>query len=322
MNHLKAIGAIALSATFTTSALAGGCNSNCNSGKTTAANNHDATMQAVSYAGHSNIVETAVNAGSFNTLAAALQAADLVDALQGDGPFTVFAPTDEAFAKLPKGTVETLLKPENKGLLTSILTYHVVPGRVEAAQVVNLSNAGTLNGQRVEILAGKGGVQIDDANVVKTDISCSNGVIHVIDRVIMPETNDIIETALSAGSFNTLAAAIEAAGLIQALKGDGPFTVFAPTDEAFAKLPKGTVETLLKPENRDKLTEILTYHVVSGRVYANDAVKAETAATLQGDKVRISIKDGSLMINDAKVLTNDIETANGVIHVIDTVILP
>ena len=322
MNHLKAIGAIALSATFTTSALAGGCNSSCSSSNTTASNHHDSTMQAVSYAGHSNTVETAVNAGSFNTLAAALQAADLVDALQGDGPFTVFAPTDEAFAKLPKGTVETLLKPENKGLLTSILTYHVVPGRVEAAQVVNLSNAGTLNGQRVEILAGKGGVQIDDANVVKTDISCSNVVIHVIDRVIMPETNDIIETALSAGSFNTLAAAIEAAGLIQALKGDGPFTVFAPTDEAFAKLPKGTVETLLKPENRDKLTEILTYHVVSGRVYANDAVKAETAATLQGDKVRISIKDGSLMINDAKVLTNDIETANGVIHVIDTVILP
>jgi uncharacterized surface protein with fasciclin (FAS1) repeats len=133
-----------------------------------------------------DIVDTAVAAGQFKTLAAALQAADLVDTLKGEGPFTVFAPTDKAFAKLPEGTVQGLLKPESKGALTGILAYHVVAGSVEAADVVKLSNATTLNGQRVDIAVKDGGVMIDAAKVVVTDIKCSNGVIHVIDTVIMP----------------------------------------------------------------------------------------------------------------------------------------
>ena len=134
-----------------------------------------------------DIVDTAVAAGQFKTLAAALQAADLVDALKGKGPFTVFAPTDAAFEKLPKGTVEGLLKPEAKGALTGILKYHVVPGAVDAAKVVKLSNATTLNGQRVDIAVKGGAVMVDKAKVVVTDIKCSNGVIHVIDSVILPE---------------------------------------------------------------------------------------------------------------------------------------
>ncbi|MDA0809921.1 MAG: fasciclin domain-containing protein, partial [Planctomycetota bacterium] len=133
-----------------------------------------------------DIVDTAVAAGQFKTLAAALQAADLVDALKGKGPFTVFAPTDDAFAKLPKGTVEGLLKPGAKGALTGILTYHVVAGAVDAAKVVKLSNATTLNGQRVDIAVKDGEVTIDNAKVVVTDIECSNGIIHVIDAVILP----------------------------------------------------------------------------------------------------------------------------------------
>lgn len=133
-----------------------------------------------------DIVETAVAAGSFKTLAAALKAADLVDTLKGTGPFTVFAPTDEAFAKLPAGTVENLLKPENKEKLKAILTYHVVAGKVLAADVVKLKTAKTVQGSTVEISAMGGKVKVDNANVVKTDIAASNGVIHVIDTVIMP----------------------------------------------------------------------------------------------------------------------------------------
>src|SRR4051794_23765023 len=134
----------------------------------------------------SDIVDTAVASGQFNTLAKALQAAGLVDTLKGSGPFTVFAPTDEAFAKLPAGAVEDLLKPENKEKLVKILTYHVVPGEVKASQVVKLNQAKTVEGQDVKIKVVGGSVMVDNANVVKTDIVCSNGVIHVIDSVIMP----------------------------------------------------------------------------------------------------------------------------------------
>lgn len=133
-----------------------------------------------------DIVDTAVAAGSFKTLAAALTAAELVDTLKGDGPFTVFAPTDEAFAKLPKGTVEELLKPENKAKLVAVLTYHVVPGKVQAADVVKLKEAKTVQGSAVKIKVDGGKVKVDGANVVKTDIGCKNGVIHVIDAVILP----------------------------------------------------------------------------------------------------------------------------------------
>ena len=133
-----------------------------------------------------DIVDTAVEAGSFKTLAAALKAADLIETLKGKGPFTVFAPTDEAFAKLPKGTVEELLKPENKAKLAGILTYHVVAGKVEAKDAVKLKSAKTVNGASFKISASDAGVMVDKAKVVKTDIQCSNGVIHVIDSVIMP----------------------------------------------------------------------------------------------------------------------------------------
>jgi uncharacterized surface protein with fasciclin (FAS1) repeats len=133
-----------------------------------------------------DIVDTAVAAGQFQTLAAALGAADLVETLKGEGPFTVFAPTDEAFAKLPEGTVESLLKPENRDQLIAILTYHVVPGKVLAADVVELSKAQTVNGQEVSIKVADGGVYINNAAVVATDIAASNGVIHVIDTVILP----------------------------------------------------------------------------------------------------------------------------------------
>jgi transforming growth factor-beta-induced protein len=136
------------------------------------------------------------------------------------------------------------------------------------------------------------------------------------------EKKDIVDTAVAAGSFKTLATALKAAGLIEALKGKGPFTVFAPTDEAFAKLPPGTVETLLEPDNKEKLISILKYHVVPGRVYSEDAVAAKKATTLQGGDLSIIVSDGQAMVNGAKIVATDIDASNGVIHVIDSVILP
>ena len=276
---------------------------------------------AVAQGHKSDIVDTAVAAGSFNTLAAALDAADLIDALKGDGPFTVFAPTDEAFAKLPAGTVETLLKPENKDQLISILTYHVVPGKVKAKKVVKLSAAETLNGQRVDIKVEDGSVMIDGATVTATDIMASNGIIHVIDNVILPNADVIPVVAEKAGVFNTLLAAVKAAGLADVLSSEGPFTVFAPTDEAFAKLPEGTVASLLEPENLDQLQTILKYHVVSGRVYSDAVVKKNKVETLAGEKIRVTTTDG-VKINDANVVATDIDAANGVVHIIDSVLLP
>jgi len=136
------------------------------------------------------------------------------------------------------------------------------------------------------------------------------------------EKKDIVDTAVAAGSFKTLAAALGAAGLVDTLKGDGPFTVFAPTDEAFAKLPAGTVEELLKPENKAKLTDILTYHVVAGKVDAKAAMKLSTATALNKKPITLVVKDGALYLNDSKVTTADVEASNGVIHIIDAVLMP
>jgi len=133
---------------------------------------------------------------------------------------------------------------------------------------------------------------------------------------------DIVDTAVGAGSFNTLVAALKAAGLVETLKGKGPFTVFAPTDDAFKKLPPGTLEDLLKPENKEKLKGILTYHVVAGKVMAKDVVKMKSAKTVNGQSVTISMKDKDVMVDNAKVTKTDIVCSNGVIHVIDAVVLP
>lgn len=272
-------------------------------------------------AAEKDIVQTAIDAGSFKTLAAALQAAGLVDALKGKGPFTVFAPTDAAFAKLPKGTLETLLKPENKSKLAAILTYHVVPARVVAADVKTMP-APTLNGQRIDVAVKDGAVTVDAAKVTATDVLASNGVIHVIDTVILPSDKDVVQTAVDAGSFKTLAMLLDKAGLVGALKGEGPFTVFAPTDEAFAKLPKATLESLLKPENAEQLRKILTYHVVQGRAFSDAVAKGWTGSTLAGVELSTRTKDGQVMVGGSKVTKADIDASNGVIHVIDSVLMP
>ena len=275
-----------------------------------------------------DIVDTAVADGRFKTLVAAVQAAGLVGTLKGKGPFTVLAPTDDAFAKLPAGTVDALLKDLPK--LKDILLYHVVPGKVMAADVLKLDGKmvdTALMDQQVKITVKDGKVYLNDnVQVIITDVETSNGVIHVIDTVLLPpaKMSDIVDTAVADGRFKTLVAAVQAAGLVDTLKGKGPFTVFAPTDDAFAKLPAGTVDALLK--DLPKLKDILLYHVVPGKVMASDVLKLDgkmVDTALMDQQVKITVKDGKVYLNDnVQVIITDVETSNGVIHVIDTVLLP
>jgi len=277
-----------------------------------------------------SIVDVAVGNGSFTTLVGALQATGLVEALAGEGPFTVFAPSDEAFAKLPAGTLESLT-PEQ---LKDILLYHVVAGKVMAADAVALDGqmADTLlEGKQLAISVDGETVMINDAKVVTADVEAGNGVIHVIDSVLLPPTEapaeammgkTIADIAAGDERFSTLVGALVSAGLVDALKGEGPFTVFAPTDDAFAALPAGTLEGLT-PE---QLKNILLYHVVPGKVMAADAVALDGQAAgtlLEGSEIGISVKDGKVFLNDTvEVVITDIVADNGVIHVINAVLLP
>ncbi len=265
-----------------------------------------------------DIVDTAINAGSFSTLVTALEAANLVDTLKGAGPFTVFAPTDDAFNALPTGVLDDLLG--NVTALTEVLTYHVVAGKYMAADVVALTSLTTIQGDDLAITVTGTTVQIDGATVVQTDIEASNGVIHVIDMVVVPGgILDIVQTAQYAGSFSTLVTALEAADLVDVLKGDEPFTVFAPTDDAFAALPQGVLDDLLADQTA--LTEVLTYHVVTGRYMAADVVALTSLTTIQGGNLTITMSNG-VKIDSANIVLTDIECRNGVIHAIDAVLMP
>jgi len=300
-----------------------------------------------------DIVETAAAAGNFTTLLAAAEAADLVDALKAAGPITVFAPTDEAFAALPEGTVDALL--QDVDALTAVLTYHVLPGAVTSDQVIKLSGAETLNGASVTItLTGDGKVKIDDATVIVTDIRATNGIIHVIDAVLIPGANNSakvdplslkatlgsgwIARAVRSGDLNwftkylslntvsrlaglqTLTTAVKAADLQKTLRSGGPFTLFGPTEEAFAALPDGTIEALL--DDPATLSNILLYHVTLGRVKSADVVTLSEATMANGGTVNIAVVNGQVRINDATVLYVDIAARNGVLHIIDGVLIP
>jgi uncharacterized surface protein with fasciclin (FAS1) repeats len=275
-----------------------------------------------------DIVDTAVAAGSFETLVTAVKAAELVDTLKGEGPFTVFAPSDEAFKTLPQEVLDAALA-DPKGLLTDVLTYHVVAGKVMAADVVALTSATTVNGKDISIrVEGDSVILNDTVKVTQTDIECSNGVIHVIDAVLLPpsdeepELADIVDTAVAAGAFETLVTAVKAAELVDTLKGEGPFTVFAPSDEAFKTLPQDVLDAALA-DPKGLLTDVLTYHVVSGKVMAADVVGLSSATTVNGKDIAIKVEGDAVFLNDTvQVVQTDIECTNGVIHVIDAVLLP
>jgi len=268
-----------------------------------------------------DIVETAIEAGSFETLAAALTAADLVDTLKSDGPFTVFAPTDEAFEALGSA-VDDLLLPENKDQLIKVLTYHVVAAdaAIYSTDLEDGALVETVAGPAIAIDLSGSAPMINDAAVASADVEASNGVIHVIDKVLLPP-EDIVAIASGNDDFENLTAAVTAAELVETLQGEGPFTVFAPNDAAFDALGD-TLTDLLLPENKETLAGILTYHVVRGLVGPLDLVNGSLVETVNGSPVAVSIDNGTAKINDASIIATNVVADNGVIHALDTVILP
>ena len=330
-----------------------------------------------------DIVSNVVNAPNLTTLVAAVKAAWLVETLQSDGPFTVFGPDNNAFAKLPAGTVETLVKPENKDLLVKILTYHVVSGKYTTKNLKNWQVLKTVQWWNLKVskvtakMKHKGKIyysttiKLVDENwwmskIIVPNVYQKNGIAHVIDTVLMPKakiemamtndkmmkedsmmkedkmmkettvmvwwnamysSKDIVSNVVNAPNLTTLVAAVKAAWLVETLQSDGPFTVFGPDNNAFAKLPAGTVETLVKPENKDLLVKILTYHVVSGKYTASDLTDGQILTSVQGGKLTINKKDWKVMITDEKwwvsnVIVSDVLQKNGVAHVVDTVLMP
>lgn len=277
-----------------------------------------------------DIVGVAQADPQFSILVEAVVAAGLAATLQGTGPFTVFAPTNAAFAALLTElgvTKEALLA--NKPLLTAVLTYHVLPAQVLAAGVP-LGKAITSVQGGVFKIESNAGLKLTDgrnrvANITKTDVTASNGVIHVIDKVILPADKDVVATAQSLPDFSILVEAVVAAGLVSTLKGTGPFTVFAPTNAAFAALLAElgvTKEALLA--NTALLTKVLTYHVVSGRVLKADVPVGMAIPTVQGESftVNAALKIIDRRGREAGIVGTDVFASNGVIHVIDKVILP
>jgi uncharacterized surface protein with fasciclin (FAS1) repeats len=316
------------------------------------------------------VVKIAAGNTDFSTLVTAIKAADLAETLSGDGPFTVFAPTNAAFAALPDGLVTALLKPENKAILQQILTYHVVSAKLMATDVVagiksgnGMLNATTVSGGKFDVMTEMGKVKIKDAQgnvatVTATDLAGSNGIIHVIDRVMLPAGVDpaallmdepmmakmtsmpaapagpsIAEVASGNKDFSTLVTALGAAGLVETFSSAGDYTVFAPTNAAFDKLPEGTV-TELVTNQQEQLKGILAYHVIPARLTSTQLVEAITAnknyyhlQTLGGKSLVATITDGKVQLiddsgNRSTVIVTDVEASNGIIHGIDTVVLP
>lgn len=290
---------------------------------TTATTTGSTTGTTTPTASVGSIIDVAEGAGDFTTLLAAVDAAGLTDTLATGGPFTVMAPTDDAFAALPKGTVDALLN--DIPALTDILLYHVIDGEVPAGDVVTLSLAGTLNGSDIRITLDGSNVLVGDglnnAMVTVTDVEADNGIIHIIDAVMLPPGTVTDIAVANPDLFSTLTAAVVAAGLDGTLADEtATYTVFAPTDSAFAALPAGTLDTLLADPSGD-LTNILLYHVAADKYTAADVISSTSIPTLYGD-APVTDNMGVYEIAGAPISITDIPAKNGVIHVIDAVMLP
>ncbi|MEM7311290.1 MAG: fasciclin domain-containing protein [Planctomycetota bacterium] len=290
-----------------------------------------APLAAASPAGSGDFIDVLEQSGQFTTLLAAIDAAGLTDEFETQGPATVFAPTDTAFANLPAGAVEALVTQPN--LLATVLKYHVVQGEFFAADVISLPSAQTLTGEKVKFnVTPTGGVQVNKANVTTPDVVATNGVAHVIDRVLIPDLSEFAAIRLDLvqlvsllnvkfDDFNTLLTAVVAADLAGALSAPGDLTLFAPTDRAFARLPDGLLESLLA--NPADLAAVLTYHVVPQELFAADVVGLSGATTLQGQDVSFSVDlSGGVFVNTSQVVVTDLNAKNGVMHVIDEVLIP
>lgn len=275
----------------------------------------------------SSIYDIASTNEAFSTLAAAVDAAGLADTLGGNGTFTVFAPPDSAFAKLPADLVTKLLDPTWSPQLQDVLLYHVLGSEVFSTDLAEGLMAPTVNFQKDKITVSLDPPSIDESVILiddgLVDIEASNGVIHAIDSVLTPPSisNSIVDVAVGNEDFSTLVAALTAAGLVDTLSGEGPFTVFAPTNAAFEALPEGTLDSLLLKENVDTLSGILTYHAVAANALSSSLVSGDVE-TLNGATVAVTVGDDGVMVNDSTVKVADIVTSNGIIHVIDAVLLP
>lgn len=291
----------------------------------------------------SDFVDNFKKVPSLSKLLTATDAAGLTETLRG-GPYTVLAPDNDAFNKLSAGTLDNLLKPENKKQLTDILTNHIIAGAFRAQDLQNDQEITTLNGAKLKVTRDESGIKIGSSKVIVPDVVQKNGVAYVIDTVLIPENTgaklttvggvsvssekDFAENLGLVPTLTTVAAAVEAGGLSSTLKTDGPFTIFVPSNSAFTKLPAGTVENLLKTESRSQLISILTYHVIPGKLMIADLKDGQEITTISGAKLKVKIEGTKISIiggtssNVVTIETGDVVQKNGVAHIVDAVLFP
>lgn len=279
------------------------------------------------FAEDQNIVEIAAGNEDFSILVAALQKAELVETLEGAGPFTVFAPTDAAFEALLADlgiTADDLL---NHPQLAEVLLYHVIAAQVLSTDLSDGMTAATVNGESVTVDLTDG-VKINDSTVTTADVMATNGVIHIIDTVLVPDSFElnplpetVVDIALSSEDFSILVSALQKAELVDALKAEGPYTVFAPTNQAFENLLEALDITATDLLNQPDLSKVLLHHVVSGKVMSTDLSDGMEAETLNEEMITFDLSDG-VKVNESTVTAADLEAGNGVVHVIDAVLIP
>lgn len=283
-----------------------------------------------------NIVQLAQGNADLSILVSALTAGGLTSTLSGKGPFTVFAPTNKAFSKLDTTALEALLA--NRAELDKILEYHVLEANLSMLELMAVKVAKTFEGENVIVSDPGSSIKVNNANVLTANVEASNGVIHIIDSVLVPPSlppfppspaQNIVELCESEKDLSTLVAAVVAAGLADTLSSSKEFTLFAPTNEAFNALPAGTLNRLMKPENKQELVDILTYHVLPEEVLSTDLKPFQAVATVEGKPLHVTKWGGhvrvgpSLSSKDLKnVIKADNLASNGVVHIINGVLLP
>lgn len=266
-------------------------------------------------------MEIIANSDDHGTLEAAILAADLTETLSGEGPFTVFAPTDAAFNALPDGVLDFLLDEDNRDSLVSVLTYHVVGDSLGSADLMDGMRAATLNdGDSLFIRSTDDGVTVNGVMVTVADRNASNGVVHVIDAVLMQPPASVVDIIVDSEIHTTLATAFSLTNLGSDFAGEGPFTVFAPTDAAFSAIPAETLAAILAGPRED-LVDLLQYHVIPGKVFSTDLSDGMMVETLQGDSLYIRTTDSTVTVNGATIVAADMQADNGVVHAIDQVLM-